>query len=584
MDSNLLFMAYDGDNAGRLVGRAVLANDVDALSEVSQRIQMGHEIVRKWVEANGGKVISGGGDEGTFAIPAEAVEAIEELRKDYQFATNLTMTVGVGKDLSQAGKALMAGKLRGKNTVVNYDKSVDGELQTAHQHVGAGTGSEEENKLDEAYLNTEDEAAKAAQASPGDGPRNEQDEDADNDGQGEFSDGKNHDAAANREAKGDDVAPGSTEENPGQGVEPDAENEQAQNEDQQSKFDPQGEAEGNKDPKAQPNPTTEGTEEQEEPMSDKSKQPLNKEKPNEKPQEKGQEAAPAGKESPQASNQEVDSLKQEVDQASAESNSQEKGVMDNIDDADLATGHMDGKGVDDKDSDQVPGDMGLGDEQEAGAAEGADPKDPSAESEEGEAPMEGDEAAMEDPNYEEVLGDAVASEQQNIQKEKVVQMVAEALEGFKNQRHILERAKEQAPELYNSSLKMLRAMIEMAKLLGFGDGLNDPEHDAQQDQADGLFADAEGAEGEEGMPADDQPFLDGHDEGEGAPAPKDDKSAKPDLKGGKPDAKSGKADDKSGKPDAKDGKKPSFPPKKEGGDKKPEAKEKAPAEKKQAGQ
>lgn len=579
MDNNLLYMAYDGDNAGRLVGRAVLANDPDALAEVSQRIQMGHEIVRKWVEANGGKVISGGGDEGTFAIPQEAVEAIEELRKDYQFATNLTMTVGVGKNLSEAGKSLMAGKLRGKNTVVQYDESVDGELQTAHQHVGEGTGTEEEGKLDEAYLNTEDEAAKAdkAAANPSDGPRNEQDQDADNDGQGEFSDGKNHDAAANREAKGDDTVPGSTEENPGQGVEPNAEDEQAEQDAQQAKFNPDGEEPGPVDEKAQPNPKTEGTEEQEEqPMNDKSKMPVdkNKEKPNESPKEKSGQANQAGQEG-------LSKLKEEVDEASPESSSQEKGVMDDIDDADLATGHADGKGVDDKDSDQVPGDMGLGDEQEANSAEGADPQNPAAEGEEGEPPMDGE---GEDPNYQEVLGDAVASEQENIQKEKVVQMVAEALEGFKTQRHILERAKEQAPELYNSSIKMLRAMIEMAKLLGFGDGLQDPEHDAQQDGADALFGDG-AAEGEDGMPADDKPFLDGSDSEDGAPpAEGEEKPAgkgfppKKDGKSEKADAKPPKEGDKSEKADAKGDKKPSFPPKKDGADK-----GKAP-EKKQAGQ
>src|SRR4051812_32649944 len=122
---NQLFMAYDGDDAGKLVGRAVLANDVNGLHEASKRIATGHEVVSLWVENNGGQVISGGGDEGTFSIPAEALAGIEELRADYEFATQLTMTVGVGASLSEAGKSLMAGKFRGKNQVVQYDPSVD---------------------------------------------------------------------------------------------------------------------------------------------------------------------------------------------------------------------------------------------------------------------------------------------------------------------------------------------------------------------------------------------------------------------------------------------------------------------------
>src|SRR4051812_22129732 len=128
MDKFMLILAYDGDNAGRLVGRAVLADDPKSLSEVSQRIELGHEIVKRWVQANGGSVISGGGDEGTFQVPHEALEAIEQLRKDYQFATGLTMTVGVGSKLSEAGKSLMVGKFRGKDQVVQYDESVESDI------------------------------------------------------------------------------------------------------------------------------------------------------------------------------------------------------------------------------------------------------------------------------------------------------------------------------------------------------------------------------------------------------------------------------------------------------------------------
>ena len=77
--SNQIFLAYDGDNAGRLVGRAILANDAGALSEVSSRINLGHDVVKKWVQEHNGHVISGGGDEGCFSLPAEAVQDIEEL-------------------------------------------------------------------------------------------------------------------------------------------------------------------------------------------------------------------------------------------------------------------------------------------------------------------------------------------------------------------------------------------------------------------------------------------------------------------------------------------------------------------------
>lgn len=166
--ANMLYMAYDGDNAGRLVGQAVLANDEAALAEISSRIALGHEIVGRWVQDQGGKVISGGGDEGTFSIPDSAVNNVEQLRSDYQFTTQLTMTVGVGATLSEAGKSLMAGKFRGKDQVVQYDPSVDQDIAAAQDRIAQGTGSQEENKLGQAYLNT-DSAAPAADPAPAHG-------------------------------------------------------------------------------------------------------------------------------------------------------------------------------------------------------------------------------------------------------------------------------------------------------------------------------------------------------------------------------------------------------------------------------
>jgi len=65
-----------------------------------------------------------------------------------------------------------------------------------------------------------------------------------------------------------------------------------------------------------------------------------------------------------------------------------------------------------------------------------------------------------------VLKEGLDNHADNIQRERVVEMVGEALEGFKGCKMILERAKTEAPQLYTSSLSMLKAMIEMAKLLG----------------------------------------------------------------------------------------------------------------------
>ena len=77
-----------------------------------------------------------------------------------------------------------------------------------------------------------------------------------------------------------------------------------------------------------------------------------------------------------------------------------------------------------------------------------------------------DEEQDESPDLGSVLQEGLDSHADNIQREKVVQLAAEALEGFKGCKDILERAREQAPQLYEASIAMLKAMIEMAKMLG----------------------------------------------------------------------------------------------------------------------
>ena len=58
----------------------------------------------------------------------------------------------------------------------------------------------------------------------------------------------------------------------------------------------------------------------------------------------------------------------------------------------------------------------------------------------------------EEPQLDEVLRDGLDQHADGIQREKVVNMVGEALEAFKGQKKILDKAKQQAPELYDACL------------------------------------------------------------------------------------------------------------------------------------
>jgi hypothetical protein len=149
---NRLFVAFDGDNAGQHIGQAILMDDAGMLNEMSQKINAGNQIIQQWVEQNGGQMISFGGDEGTFLISPEFESELENLRAKYQDVAGFSATIGTGLSLSQAGKSLIAGKLTGKDQIVRYSDEVEHVLSQAHNAVAEGTANEEQQKMDEHYL------------------------------------------------------------------------------------------------------------------------------------------------------------------------------------------------------------------------------------------------------------------------------------------------------------------------------------------------------------------------------------------------------------------------------------------------
>lgn len=88
------------------------------------------------------------------------------------------------------------------------------------------------------------------------------------------------------------------------------------------------------------------------------------------------------------------------------------------------------------------------------------------------------------PDLSSVLHEGLDSQADNIERERVIQTVSQALSGFKASKDILERAQTQAPQLYQSSIMMLKAMIEMARMLGFGQD-QIPANDANPLNVDG---------------------------------------------------------------------------------------------------
>lgn len=142
-----VFVSFDGDTIGQMVGRARLNDDVEGVRRINQSIEHGNAIWRSWCEKHGGSVVEIGGDEGVVEISADYLDELPDIRRQYSEAVGASVSVGVGTKISESSKALLAAKLRGKDRIEFYTEEVDEMIEQAQ----AKPGSEAE-KIVEEYL------------------------------------------------------------------------------------------------------------------------------------------------------------------------------------------------------------------------------------------------------------------------------------------------------------------------------------------------------------------------------------------------------------------------------------------------
>lgn len=143
-----VYVSFDGDHIGRVVGQARLSDDVEQVRRTSQAIDHGNDIWRSFALSAGGSVVDLGGDEGAIEIPADKLEDLPRIREQYQTAVEASVSVGVGMKLSESAKALLAAKLQGGDKIVFYSPVVEEILKEAE-----AKKPDETEKIVDAYLN-----------------------------------------------------------------------------------------------------------------------------------------------------------------------------------------------------------------------------------------------------------------------------------------------------------------------------------------------------------------------------------------------------------------------------------------------
>ncbi len=536
-----LYFAVDGDDIGKRHAQALLGDNPEEISNVSHEITLANEMIRDFVESNGGQMISFGGDEAVFSAPAEFMDLLEQLRKDYEYMVGATLSIGVGSKPSEAAKALLYAKEHGKNQVSQYDESMDSGIANQQEEVvgdsenndephqesqggyanevasdgitrddppkydnnrGYDSGYKDSSKEDRGDSYRADDLTPPIIAKPNLLTKMPVSEAASADVP-ESSRPMNNEPANPGEQSPEDKKPVSKYyEGQAEWVKPDKDeavqsmaDATSENRPSDLKYTQHNEEEQQADMPIEDSTTdtaedavaaemgTEGTE---------SPTPIE--------EDSGQHCPSCTCDAHGQSDPSMDEvMDQHVDNAKDYTNAiGEGGDQGNMGDTgDQRSGEGSIEDVLDQHLDNAADmeNQGEGDVN----AEGMDPNGISRpddyDAKQGDMGLSEDEADEDEPQLDEVLRDGLDAHADDIQREKVMNMVGEALDAFKAQKSIMDKAKEQAPGLYDASIAMLRAMIELCGLAGIDQ--SEPEAEVNEIEGQGESPEeAPGAEGE----------------------------------------------------------------------------------------
>lgn len=456
-----IYIAINGDDVGSRIGDAIANDDHEALAQASSSIQNAHDTVDQWIESIGGKKISSAGDDAIYLAPEQAVNDLDSVREQYKQESGHGLTVGVGASMSQASKALIYGKMNGKNQTIHYEPAIEDYLSDDE--------TDDSQDIDQA---------------------------PDVPAEGDVQDQANEDIETDAGAANLQNAPAQEEVDDSQSAVPNAAPvEEGLEEEPQV---------GNEDDISDDNQT----------QTDAPAEPVANKTPAQKDAPAGNTPEIDGKTDIDSGTSEED-LDEDQDVAAA---APTKGVDENLPDTEEQAAGAPDENVD-PNAEPMEGEESDEDVAQTDEEEGSEPAELS--SEDVAAPQEGAEDDQtqddgEDPLASMIHGDMQGGDDSDLEEnpdadssidDELRQDIAEALVSFKANKHHLEAARETNPELYDATLTMLRSMIAMAKKLGFGPEQDMADKEAEQQLEQEFPAADEGGEmpdeGEE-QPADEE--------------------------------------------------------------------------------
>ena len=434
---NKVYVSLNGDKIGSALGQHILNDDIESLSQFSQKIDSAVKQICQAAEEMGGRTIICSGDEALLEVDENFLEHLYDAIDHFKEVTGFGCTVGIGQSVSEASKALIYGKLNDVGYVTQYHPELEKELKQfdeSPKERQMGDDYDDEENVESPEISGDNSEAFMDDES---GYRDsESEESQDNDMSEEEGYSGDSQQSSDGEYEDDGVLPESSELDGGL----DEDNDEFIEEDEGMDEEEIPEQEESEE-------MPEERELQDEDMSDEMSEEIPLEEDEEKYSEEDTEEAPM----------EEDMSEEEVPME--EDMSEEEVPMEEGDDdiSDLSEEDLMGE---ENNEEEMP----LEDDK-------VEYYDDEQEEEDDDDEMlvheeEGKQEPIEEIDDKGILSQMMdAAQDGGADKQALKEKVLGILQRFKQDKHIIEQAKDSNPAHYQNIMEMLNSMIEMARHL-----------------------------------------------------------------------------------------------------------------------
>lgn len=149
-----LFLAASGDGISHLLQQAMFIDNVEEIRRISHAVQSGNQVFESFALSTGGSTVESSPLFCLIEVDAKELANLESIKKQYQSATNTTVTVGIGHKTSEACKALKAAQLKGPGHTKFYTQEVEKELEKNKDKLDESQLAKKQDVIDLNTVNT----------------------------------------------------------------------------------------------------------------------------------------------------------------------------------------------------------------------------------------------------------------------------------------------------------------------------------------------------------------------------------------------------------------------------------------------